>query len=56
MRTITRLKCGSAIALAMTATLVSGAAWGQAAAPATEEVTVTGTSIRGVQPIGSNLI
>ena len=33
----------------------SQTALGQAAPPV-EEVTVTGTSIRGVQPVGSNLI
>jgi iron complex outermembrane receptor protein len=55
MRITQRLKCGSAMWLAVTATMM-GAAWGQAAAPATEEVVVTGTSIRGVQPVGSNLI
>jgi len=45
-----------ALTIAMGAMACAGStAWGQAAAPV-EEVTVTGTSIRGVQPVGSNLI
>jgi len=36
--------------------LATTAAMAQAAAPGVEEVVVTGTSIRGTQPVGSNLI
>src|SRR5471030_1522575 len=47
-------------AMPLLAVLMSGvsatAALAQSAAPPVEEVTVTGTSIRGVQPVGANLI
>jgi iron complex outermembrane receptor protein len=48
-----RLKNGCAFCFVSLAMLMPGLAWGQVA---TEEVVVTGTSIRGVQPVGSNLI
>ena len=51
------LKLGVSIfALAAISTMGSTAADAQAAAPNIENVTVTGTSIRGVAPVGENLI
>jgi len=51
---------GSSVALLAAAALDSAAAWAQAPANADgasiEQVVVTGTSIRGVAPVGSNLI
>lgn len=56
MRFSQQLKLGgSVLILAAGAMTAPGWAQGQAAL-AVEEVTVTGTSIRGVQPVGSNLI
>lgn len=60
MRLPSRLKLsGSTAALALITSLSSYAQAQEAAgaaAPPTEEVVVTGTSIRGVAPVGSNLI
>src|SRR5476651_2509313 len=55
---LTRKFLHSASSLALAAALsplIATAAAAQAAPPV-EEVTVTGTSIRGVQPVGANLI
>ena len=58
IRDVGLLRSASAFALALAASLCSNAAFAQGApASATvEEVVVTGTSIRGVAPVGSNLI
>src|SRR3569832_1953261 len=50
-----RLKNSCVFCFASLALLMPGVAWGQASSP-TEEIVVTGTSFRGVQPVGSNLI
>jgi iron complex outermembrane receptor protein len=52
-RSVTRLLCGASLsAIAMT---IAGQAYAQEAAPA-ESVTVTGTIIKGINPIGANLL
>ena len=57
MRFSQQLKLGGSVFIVMTAAATAPVlAQGQGAALAVEEVTVTGTSIRGVQPVGSNLI
>jgi len=47
---------GSWAALVAATSFYAPAAWAQAANTAVEEVTVTGTSIRGTAPVGSNVI
>ena len=51
-----RHSASSLVIATILSALTTTAAIAQAAAPGVEEVVVTGTSIRGTQPVGSNLI
>jgi hypothetical protein len=51
-----KLMLGGSSAAMFAAAIAVGPAMAQEAAGATEEVVVTGTSIRGVAPVGSNVI
>jgi iron complex outermembrane receptor protein len=46
----------STCALSLAGALAGGAAFGQTSTPAVETVVVTGSSIRGISPVGSSLI
>src|SRR5471030_1093984 len=58
MRVVKKLLCGASVGALATAIAGSAYAQTQEAAPATENVTVTatGTSIKGIAPVGTNLI
>ncbi len=56
MRVVKKLLCGASVGAL--ATVMAGSAYAQAQAPEPESVTVTatGTSIKGIAPVGANLI
>jgi iron complex outermembrane recepter protein len=56
MRVVKKLLCGASVGAL--ATVMTGSAYAQAQAPEPESVTVTatGTSIKGIAPVGANLI